>query len=75
MASKVRSIERCQHDWVLAEDGYTRTWSTKIADDGTILAAFGGAYDWSEDGDGKMYLLCRTCTTRGEVGDAEIQYL
>lgn len=64
-----------EHTWKLAEDGYTRTWSTEILDDGTIVAGYGGSEDWSDDGDGKLYLECSFCLERRDVpGDAEIEW-
>jgi len=58
-----------EHEWKLTEDGYTRTWSTEIRDDGTIVAYYGGSEDWSENGNGTMYLQCSSCLAINEDFD------
>ncbi len=62
-----------EHDWQLTEGGYFRSWTTVIDDDGTIHAYYGGADDWSENGDG-CYLECLQCTARREVDESEIDW-
>jgi hypothetical protein len=63
-----------EHSWQLTEDGYTRQWETTINDDGTIEATYGGAEDWSEEGDGYMYLECLQCGVRKPVDPDLISY-
>jgi hypothetical protein len=68
---KAAGAKKCPHDWVLTEDGYTRTWGTRIEkreevidghlEDVTyIIASFDGTSDWTEEGEGE-YLLCSNC--------------
>jgi hypothetical protein len=49
-----------EHAWQLTEGGYIRSWHTEIEGD-TIRAYYGGSEDWSENGDGRMYLECLQC--------------
>lgn len=65
------------HSWTLAEEGYLRTWLTTIDPDaGTIRAAYGGSSDFSDDGDGRMFLLCMACMVECTVPDGvEIDYI
>lgn len=63
-----------EHDWVLTEDGYIRTWSTQINDDGSIDATFNGSEDWSDEGDGNTYLGCSMCPARKEL-TGEVNYV
>lgn len=46
-----------EHEWVLKEYGYTRTWLAEIAD-GKVLARSG---EFTENGDCIYYLLCPVC--------------
>jgi hypothetical protein len=57
----------CEHEWRAAESGYVRTWSIDRHDDGTLTAHYSGASDFSDDGDGDVYLECRTCLTREAI--------
>ena len=45
-------------EFVLVETGYTRYWSTRIQEDGTIVAFYNGSDDWSETGAGDDQLYC-----------------
>lgn len=47
-----------EHSWRLTEKGYVRSWSTEILADGTVYC---GSEDFSEDGDGYLYLECLWC--------------
>jgi hypothetical protein len=68
-------MEPCDHTWRLTESGYVRTWSTAIDDDGTIVAIYAGSEDWSDDGDGDMYLQCWHCLETKPLPDgADIIY-
>ena len=72
MSTIVRTHE---HSWQLCEGGYVRTWATDIAEVGTITAHYGGSEDWSENGDGRMYLECSTCGAEHEIDhDSDINY-
>jgi hypothetical protein len=55
----------CAHDdedLVLTEDGYTRTWSTRIERDASVIeATHTGSDNWTEEGDGQQYLECVEC--------------
>lgn len=53
----------CTHPtWMLAKDGYQRCWSI-------------GSEDFSEDGDGKLYLQCATCLATKPLPDGvEVDY-
>lgn len=64
------------HDWQLTEDGYSRTWSTTIHEDGSIDAVYNGTDDWGDEGDGNEYLSCRICQARMEIENLSmINYL
>lgn len=63
-----------EHDWSLHEDGYGRTWATVVEGD-KITAYFQGSEDWSEDGDGDIYLNCGGCGARRDVDEDEVNYL
>ena len=58
-----------EHSWKLTESGYVRTWHTEIQEDGTIKAYYGGSEDWSENGDGGLYLECVDCGAISEDFD------
>ena len=61
------------HDWVLTERHYVRTWHTEISrnDDGveTVTATYGGTEDFSDDGDGQMVLVCSDCDEERDAPD------
>lgn len=69
---KEAGLPKCEHDWVLTEEGYARTWVTTIREDGAIDAHFTGTEDWSDDGDGRYWLHCRQCEAVKPVGDTPI---
>lgn len=57
----------CEHDWVLTEDGYNRTWNTEIiTDDDGVETVIATESDYSGDGDGE-YLLCGDCGVTREA--------
>ena len=60
-----------EHDWVLTERHYVRTWSTEITldDDGveTVTVADDGTF--SDDGDGQMVLVCSDCDEERDAPD------
>lgn len=62
----------CTHVWELAEDGYQRTWSTTIHENGVIEAVFTGGADFSAEGDGEVYLQCCFCLARRDLTPAEL---
>lgn len=62
----------CAHVWELAEDGYQRTWSTTIHENGVIEAVFSGGADFSAEGDGEVYLQCCFCLARRDLTPAEL---
>ena len=70
-----------EHDWQLTENGYSRSWSTEIETDPdgkrTIVASWGGSEDFSEGGDGQMFLECLQCGATEDVDPetTEIEYL
>ncbi|ANA86848.1 hypothetical protein BH772_gp037 [Gordonia phage Bachita] len=67
MSDLLRTIKKCEHDWMLTEDGYRRCWSTEVdPDTNTITATSNGSDDFSEEGSGE-YLLCLNCGNRLEV--------
>lgn len=48
-----------EHEWVLKEYGYVRSWGTTVHTDPLeIIAVYGGTEDFSEYGDGQMILEC-----------------
>lgn len=63
----------CDHpleDFQLVEDGYQRQWHTKIDDERKVLTGvYGGTSDWTDDGDGHVYLQCGICLATREVPD------
>lgn len=60
-------MSACQHeDTRLVEDGYTRTWGLKRID-GRLVAYYSGSEDWSEEGDGVLWIECVTCLHREAV--------
>jgi hypothetical protein len=64
--------ETHEHAWQLKEDGYSRSWNTEIEEDGRIVAYYGGTEDWSESGDGEMYLECLQCGKTKLVDDESL---
>jgi hypothetical protein len=60
-----------EHSWQLTERGYIRSWTTEIDEDGTIRAYYGGSEDWSDDGDGYLYLECLQCGIAKGVNNPE----
>ncbi|QAU06677.1 hypothetical protein SEA_WILLIAMBOONE_177 [Gordonia phage WilliamBoone] len=64
MSDLLRSIKECNHNWILAEDGYRRCWSTRIDPDTNTIVAYESTY--SDGGTGE-YLLCLNCGNRLEV--------
>lgn len=64
------------HDWALAEDGYMRTWRSELdAERQVVVAHYSGASDFTDDGDGEMFLQCRTCVATTDVPEGwEVDY-
>lgn len=63
----------CDHpleDFSLVEDGYQRQWHAKFDHDAkVVVGVYGGSSDWTDDGDGHVYLQCGTCLAKREVPD------
>lgn len=62
----------CEHPltgFYVMEDGYSRTWNTRIdVDEKVIHAFFNGTEDWSDDGSGE-YLVCGECAQMRPIPD------
>lgn len=62
--------EHYPHDWRLTEGGYIRSWETTMDAEETVMkAVYSGSEDFSDDGDGHLYLECRTCAAVRELPD------
>lgn len=73
--------EQHEHAWQLTENGYSRSWSTEVvgADEVSftvpeftgrvVLARYGGSEDFSDNGDGQMFLECLGCGQTIDVAD------
>jgi hypothetical protein len=72
---KATGLGKCEHDWQLTEDGYSRTWRTKMHQDSKVIeASFNGSSDFSEQGEGE-YLECLKCGRYKLVpGDWDVSY-
>lgn len=57
------------HEWQLTEDGYQRTWNTRVTLDEAgvvteVWATYIGSESWSSEGDGDVYVECVACGAR-----------
>lgn len=62
------------HEWTLTEDGYQRTWNTRVTLDEAgvvteVWATYIGSESWTGEGDGDVYLECVACGARLPIPD------